>query len=265
MSPVVTLEQYLDAARDAVRAGGHELGRYRTDPGRTAAKADGSLVSAADLAAEKAVLAVLEEHDPTVGVLAEETGRRPGTANRTWVVDPLDGTANFVRGLPDYAVAVALVADDRPVVSVVLLPESDTCFWAVAGKGAFRDGTPLRPAVRPTGRPVVATGFSSDMGIREEQASVLDRLLSTGFEVREPGSASVGLCRIAIGAYDGYLERGIGPWDVLPGALVVAEAGGVVTAWDGGPLGPVPDAIVAGVPVLHERLAAVATATGGDR
>ncbi|MCX4640468.1 inositol monophosphatase family protein [Streptomyces sp. P9-2B-2] len=241
------------AATEAAARAAAELLRRRTAPGDVRVKAGDGLVSEADTAAERAVLEVLRERTPECGVLAEEAGALPGPGPR-WIVDPLDGTTNYLRGLPDYAVALALAEGDRLLLCVIHFPETGTVFTAVAGDGAYRDGVRMRPAGPSPGRPLVGTGFGTEGVVREEQCSVADRLLRAGFEIREPGSASTGLCRVACGAYDGYLEFGIGPWDAAPGALLVTEAGGTVSGWGGGPFAVDEGHLVAAAPAFHDSL-----------
>lgn len=247
------LRAHLDVAVLATHRAGASL---REGPsGKAAYKADGGLVTDADVAADEACRETLVAFDPGYAILSEESGRTEGDPDRLWIVDPLDGTTNFVRGLVDYAVALALAVAGEPVLSVIHFPASGSTFTAIKGGGAFRDGIRLRIAPDPTGRPLVGTGFGTSGVVREHQVSIADRLLRAGFEIREPGSASTGLCRVAAGQYDGYLEFGIGTWDVVPGALLVREAGGVVTGWAGQELEPDAGEVLAATPGLHERLA----------
>ncbi|MFI6638942.1 inositol monophosphatase family protein [Streptomyces sp. NPDC050504] len=242
-------------ARRAATAAGDELLRRRGGPLAVRTKEGDALVSDADTAAERAALAVLRAETPGFAVVSEEASPHwPDDGRPAWILDPLDGTTNYVRGLPDYAVALALVAAGRTELSLVLLPEYGTVFRAVAGAGAFRDEVPLRLADRPPGRPLAGTGFGTEGVVRERQCSVADRLLRGGFEIREPGSASTGLCRVASGSYDGYLEFGIGVWDTVPGALLVGEAGGVVTGWGGGAFTPRHGHLVAASRAVHGEL-----------
>ncbi|MEU4656072.1 inositol monophosphatase family protein [Streptomyces sp. NPDC023723] len=239
-----------------------ELMRRRGTRREVRTKAGDAPVSDADLAAERRALAVLRDRTPGFGIISEESDPVDAEGDRpTWIVDPLDGTTNYLRGLPDYAVAVALVVAGRTRLAVIRLPEYGTEFRAVAGAGAFRDGVPLRVAGAPPGRPLAGTGFGTDGVVRERQRSVADRLLGAGFEIREPGSASTGLCRVASGSYDGYLEFGVGVWDTVPGALLVQEAGGVVTGWGGEAFTPRDGHVVAASPAVHGPL----VAAGGAR
>lgn len=252
-------------ATAAVDAAAAELTGRRDAARSVWTKQGHALVSDADLAAERAALAVLRERTPGYAVLSEEESSSaagaPDGGTPTWILDPLDGTTNYVRGLPDFAVALALVADGETVLAVVRLPAHAApggtgTHVAVAGRGAYRDGTRLSVSGRGPGRPLAGTGFGTEGVVRERQRSVADRLLRAGVEIREPGSASVGLCRVATGSYDGYLEFGIGAWDTAPGALLVREAGGLVTGWGGTPFVPADGHLVAAAPHVHSELVA---------
>ncbi|MDN3270120.1 inositol monophosphatase family protein [Streptomyces sp. MA15] len=242
-------------AAQAAAEAGKELLRWRGTRLTVRSKEGDAPVSDADLAAEHQALGILRMYTPDFGIVSEESGAvglRDGRP--TWIVDPLDGTTNYLRGLPDYAVALALIVEGRTHLSLIRFPESGEVFRAVAGQGAFRNDAPLHIGDRPPGRPLVATGFGTDGVVRGRQRSVADRLLNAGFEIREPGSASTGLCRVASGAYDGYLEFGIGVWDTVPGALLVVEAGGTVTGWGGAPFTSRHDNVVAASPAIHREL-----------
>ncbi|MBU3864076.1 inositol monophosphatase [Streptomyces sp. 4503] len=255
MTAVLDSARLTATALRAATAAGDELLRRRGAPHSVRTKEGDALVSDADLAAEHGALAVLRAETPDFAVVSEETSPDwPDDGRPTWIVDPLDGTTNYLRGLPDYAVALALVVAGRTELSLILLPEYGTVFRAAAGAGAFRDEARLHIPERPPGRPLAGTGFGTEGVVREQQRSVADRLLRGGFEIREPGSASTGLCRVASGAYDGYLEFGIGVWDTVPGALLVSEAGGTVTGWGGEVFTPRDGHLVAASHAVHREL-----------
>ncbi|MEU9849578.1 inositol monophosphatase [Streptomyces sp. NPDC047985] len=255
MTVVFDTDRLTVTAAQAASEAAKELLRWRGTRLTVRTKEGDAPVSDADLAAEHQALAILRMYTPDFGIVSEESDPvAPGDGRPTWIVDPLDGTTNYLRGLPDYAVALALVVEGVTRLSLIRFPESGTVFRAVAGQGAFRDEMPLRIADRPPGRPLAGTGFGTEGVVRGRQRSVADRLLDAGFEIREPGSASTGLCRVACGAYDGYLEFGIGIWDTVPGALLVAEAGGVVTGWGGDAFTSRHDNIVAASRTVHREL-----------
>jgi myo-inositol-1(or 4)-monophosphatase len=205
------------------------------------------MVSDADREAEDAIVAVLGRERPDDGLLGEEGAAAPGSSGRRWVVDPLDGTTNFLYGIPQWAVSVALEGS----VGVVFDPVRDELFSAEQGDGASLNGMALkmREGV-PLERALVATGFSYDAGMRARQADVAARLLPAVRDVRRAGAAALDLAWLAAGRLDGYYERGLKPWDWAAGRLLVVEAGGVVEELGGEPVG-----LVAGSAPLVRELA----------
>lgn len=205
---------------------------------------------------------------PEDGVLGEEDGLEVGSSGLTWVVDPIDGTVNYLYDLPAYAVSVAVVLGDptvpgawTPVAGAVAHPRTGELFRAAAGLGARLerlDGAedPLVLTVTDVtdlALALVATGFSYDRGIRHEQAAVLADLLPRVRDVRRMGAAALDLCHVAAGRVDGYYERCVQAWDIAAGLVVLTEAGGVATgAGDGIP--PSPELVVAAGPSLHPLL-----------
>ncbi|MFN2451560.1 MAG: inositol monophosphatase [Candidatus Dormibacteria bacterium] len=217
-------------------------------------KGIGDYVTAADREAEAAVLAVLAEATPDIAVLAEESGGVSG--DRVWVVDPVDGTTNFLRGFPIVGVSVGLLEEGMPVAGAVAAPELGRLWSAARGQGAHdRDGRRLR--VRPAqGAGVVATGFPFRRPDNlARYRPVLDRSLTEFEDLRRAGAASLDLAFSAAGVFDGYFELGLSPWDVAAGGLLVLEAGGVVTDWSGDARAIYATGdVLAGAPEWHERM-----------
>ena len=218
-------------------------------------KGPGDWVTAIDTASERAIRAVLTEGTPAFPVVGEEEGGE--RASLEWVVDPLDGTANFVHGFPVVGVSIALVCEGVPVVGVVLAPMLGDCYTARAGSGAQRNGTPLRVSARPVDRAICATGFpfrKQRAGL-DEYLPVFHAALRSTEDLRRAGSASLDLAWTAAGVLDGYFERSLGPWDVAAGVLLVREAGGVVTDWSGDDRDWYRSGdVVAGAPAVHAHL-----------
>ena len=190
---------------------------------------------------------------PDDAVLAEEGGLRPGTSGLTWVVDPLDGTINFVYGFPAFAVSIACQAGDERLVGVVFDPLRDETFAAVARRGSTRNGEALKIAAGPPlSEALVATGFGYGAERRRAQARLLQGVLPEVRDIRRAGSAALDLCWLAAGRLDACYEAGLAPWDLAAGALIVTEAGGRVAVLDG----LIPDAstVVAGPPLLQQEL-----------
>jgi myo-inositol-1(or 4)-monophosphatase len=196
------------------------------------------MVSAADRDAEALIEAILREERPDDGLLAEEGAHLDASSGRRWVVDPLDGTTNFLYGFPAWGVSVALEGPDHPIVGVVLDPVRDELFVAQHGSGATLNGRPLRMAPRGTlDTALLATGFGYDAERRSKQARVIGGVLPRVRDIRRAGAAALDLCWLAAGRLDGYYERGVNHWDWAAARLVVSEAGGAVADLDGHPHG----------------------------
>lgn len=257
MTASFDLDALLASAQRAALAGGAIVRAHFGAPADVRAKAPGDWVSRADLESEAAVRAVLS-HETPFSVYGEEGG---GDVTDTgWLVDPLDGTANFVHGFDAVGVSVGLIRDGEPIVGVVHAPLLDRTFAAVNGRGAWRDGQPLRVGTRPPEQAIVATGFPfrrKDLLGRYEQA--FGTALRRFEDLRRVGAASLDLCWTAEGVFDGFFELRLGPWDVCAGALVVREAGGVVTDWDADDSAWLRSGnILAAPPAVHAALLAIA-------
>jgi myo-inositol-1(or 4)-monophosphatase len=248
-------------AEEAALAGGSVI-REAAGIGSTRTKGRGDYVTDVDLEAERAITALLRERTPEMPVVGEEAGGRE--TERYWLVDPLDGTANFVHGLPIVGVSVAAVADGRPVAGAVHAPFLRDVWVASAGGGAEHvppNGrrTTIRVSDRPPERAIVGTGFPFRR--RENVPRYLEvfaRCFDRFEDLRRPGAASLDLAWTASGVFDGFFELGLGPWDVAAGVLLVTEAGGTVTDWSARdePLG---GDVLAGSPGTHAALVEIAT------
>jgi myo-inositol-1(or 4)-monophosphatase len=254
-TPALDVDALLRVAVAAAHAGG-EIVRAAFGSARGVhEKGPGDYVSATDTASERAVRAVLLGAAPGLPVFGEEEGGERGAAG--WLVDPLDGTANFVHGFPVVGVSVGLVVDGRPVVGVVHAPMLGDTYTARAGGGAFRNGVPIQVSTRAPEQGISATGFPfrAKRERLREYLPVFDRALLTFEDLRRAGAASLDLAWTAAGVLDGYFELALGPWDVAGGALLVREAGGIVTDWAGdGDAWLTSGDIVAGPPAAHARL-----------
>jgi myo-inositol-1(or 4)-monophosphatase len=215
-----------------------------------------NLVTDVDRAAEALVVEMLRSRFPAHAILAEEGGLQGGTSDHRWIIDPLDGTTNYVHGLPLYGVSIALEARGESLLGVVYDPNLDECFVAERGRGATLDGRPLRVSATPAlAESLLATGFPYD--IRESDDTNLPEYAALSRRcriVRELGSAALCLAAVAAGRLDAYWEIRLGPWDVAAGALLVREAGGRVTDLAGGPVDPDRPAIVASNGLIHDQL-----------
>lgn len=248
-------------AESVVRAAGTELlARVGTALVVQTKTSSTDPVSEADRAAEIAAVGVVRAARPHDGLVGEEGAHVPSTTGLRWVIDPLDGTVNYLYGLPGWCVSVACEEQDAAgswaaVAACVWDPTHDEVFTAVRGRGARLGGRDL--AVNdpvPLERALVATGFSYDPAVRGRQAQVVPRVLGAARDVRRVGSAALDLCWVAAGRLDGYYEDTSQRWDWAAGALVAAEAGAVVTtlvAPEGG------SGIMAAGPALHPHLVAL--------
>jgi myo-inositol-1(or 4)-monophosphatase len=230
------------ARRLALEGGAAILGSAARDRQPASKGARRDLVTAADAAAERIVVGGLLREFPAHAILAEEgaltpRGRASSASEFVWVVDPLDGTTNFVHGLPYYCVAIGLVHRGEPVVGVVHAPELGATYHAVRGGGAFRNDVPI--AVSDTAEladALLATGFSyvRDEPGRDDNTGRLRRALHRCRDVRRYGSAQLDFCLTAAGAVDAFWEVYLQPWDVAAGTAILREAGGKVTDLVGG-------------------------------
>ena len=228
------------------------------------------LVTAADRAVERLIVELLRERRPGDEVLGEEYGGgehgggpEVGPDRIRWVVDPIDGTVNYVYGLPHYAVSVAAEVRGEAVAGVVVNAPSGEEWTAVRGGGAWRDGHRLVCSqVADLGQALVATGFGYDAARRAHQAAVLPDLLPRVRDVRRFGAASIDLCFAAEARVDAYFEKGLNAWDHAAGGLVAVEAGLLVTGLRGAPPGPA--MVLAAPPALHPALHALLVERDAD-
>lgn len=252
----------LEIALEAAHAAGALLrDAYDRGPTRVDHKGAVDLVTEVDEACEAAVRRVLSRHTPDIEVLGEEQGGAWEAATR-WVIDPIDGTTNFVHGFPWFAVSIALEVDGEPRAGVVYAPVDDRCFAAAAGQGATLNDSPIRVSqVSALSQALVATGFPYDR--RQRLDALLARvrtLLDRAQGVRRAGAASLDLALVAAGQLDAYWEVGLKPWDIAAGQLLITEAGGRVTNHDGSqPLdGRTPEPLATNGLIHEEMIAALA-------
>lgn len=246
------------AAAAAVAAGAVIRSLY-DQPHQVRFKGEIDLVTEADLASEKVIIAALKRASPVVPVLAEESNpdyhRIP--AGPRWIIDPLDGTTNFAHGFPHFAVSIAYSVNRASLVGVIYCPMQDELFVAWRGGGAWLNGRRLAVSRRERlVESLVGTGFP--YAIRENLDDVLaklGRVLPQVRDLRRAGAAAVDLAYVACGRLDGFWERQLQPWDTAAGYLLVEEAGGRVSDFSGGPWDPYRPEILASNLLLHGKLA----------
>ncbi|HZT20476.1 MAG TPA: inositol monophosphatase family protein [Dongiaceae bacterium] len=195
-------------------------------------KGPGNFVSAADHRAEKVLRQELHHGRPDYGFLMEESGASPGhDAQHRWIVDPLDGTTNFLHGLPHFCISIGLERAGEIVAGVVFDPIKDELFWAEKGVGAYLNDRRLRVSSRrQLSQALIATGTPYDREAgRQHYLRQLDAMMDAVADVRSMGAAALDLAYVAAGRFDGYWEYGLSPWDFAAGMLLVREAGGYVS------------------------------------
>jgi myo-inositol-1(or 4)-monophosphatase len=216
------------------------------------------VVTEMDIAAEKLITGLISEHRPDDGFLGEEGASSEGSSGIRWVIDPLDGTVNYLYGLPTWAVSIAAEQNGETVAGVVAIPMRGETYRAVRGGGAWATGAwegersiACRPAA-PLEQALVSTGFNYVTAVRAHQADVAQRLIPLLRDIRRSGSAAVDLCDVAVGRLDGYYERGLHPWDLAAGDLIAREAGALTGGRPGE--GPSRELAIAGTPGVFEPL-----------
>jgi myo-inositol-1(or 4)-monophosphatase len=250
----------LELALEAARAAGQVVRDMADDVGDPEYKGEVNPVTEADHRAEAAIVGLLAEHRPGDGILTEEGNDATTASARRWVIDPLDGTVNYLHGIPHVGVSVALEDGDGAVVGVVLDVFRDEAFTAVRGEGARLGGMPITVSATATiDRALLVTGFPYDRRDRARAyTDVVAAVLEHGQGVRRLGSAALDLAWVACGRFDGYWEVNLAPWDVAAGLLLVTEAGGAVSSSASGPATHAD--VVASNGHIHEELRAVVAA-----
>ena len=252
------LERLSAVARRAASAGADQLKRHFGQLERIREKGRaGDLVTEADLAAEQAVLAVLEAETPELGVLAEESGRRPGQGSPLeWCVDPLDGTTNYAHRYPFFATSIGLTWNGMPLLGALAAPALDCLYWAAPGLGAWCNNEPIAVSdCNALSSSLLVTGFAYDRHTRlDNNYAEFAWFTHRSRGVRRGGSASMDLAFVAEGRLDGYWERGLSPWDLAAGVVLVEQAGGVVCSYDGSPADLSTGRLIACTPGLQQPL-----------
>lgn len=228
-------------AEQLAREAGHmvRVGRASGVSHTSTKSSETDMVTEFDQASERLIVDGLLRERPNDAIVGEEGTDTPGTSGIRWLIDPIDGTTNFLYGLPGYAVSIAARDDHETLAGAVYVPATDEMFSAALGHGATLDGQPISCSTTTTlSHALVATGFSYLPERRARQAARLASLIPLVRDVRRLGAASVDLCYVAAGRLDTYFEQWLGPWDIAAGELIAREAGCASGAFDGGPLTP---------------------------
>jgi len=262
-------EDLLETAQQAARTGAEVVRRYFRDATlEVRRKGQNDFVTQADKESEAAVLAEIRNRFPEHRILAEEGGGADigGDSDYQWLIDPLDGTTNFMQGLPVYCVSVACRKGDELVVGVINDPEGNNLFTASKGGGAQWNGRPMEPP-RPDGLDgaFLATGYPfRALSTLDVYLAVFRDVFQHAKAIRRCGSAALDLAYTAAGVYDGFFEFRLSPWDIGAGILLIEEAGGVVTDLDGGRGYFAGGNIIAGAPAVQKELLAIVKRHGSE-
>lgn len=234
------LHSFAQIAWSLAEAGGIILKKFWGNLARIDEKGGaGDIVTEADKQAEKEILSLLKKECPHHAILAEESGTHAGEqSDFLWLIDPIDGTVNYAHQYPYVSVSIALLFCGQPMVGVVFNPILNELFQATAGMGATLNGSSIKTSeIKTVSKSLLASGFPYDRNqTSDNNYAEFCHLTSLTQGVRRAGSAALDLAYVAAGRFDGYWERGIKPWDVAAGALLVLEAGGKVSGYDGGAL-----------------------------
>ena len=257
------LHPMLNIAIKAARAAGAIINRASLDLDRLQVntKAPNDFVTEVDHAAEAAVIDILLGAYPGHGILAEESGSTRGAPHSeyVWIIDPLDGTTNFIHGLPTYAVSIALAFRNQVQQAVVYDPARNDLFFASKGRGAFLNDKRLRVSKRTRlADGLIGTGFPFRKGDDfTRYMKMLETMMRSCAGIRRPGAAALDLCYVAAGWYDGFFETGLSPWDVAAGSLLVTEAGGLVGNFTGDADFLHQREVVAGAPKIYGQMVTI--------
>jgi myo-inositol-1(or 4)-monophosphatase len=257
--------KWLAVATEAVlKAGALQKARYGDETVRIEHKGEIDLVTEVDHACEEVILETLRSQFPEHDIVTEETDLARKGSRYVWYTDPLDGTTNFAHGYPFFCSSVALTVDGQVVAGAVYEPLRADLFTAERGAGAFLNGRRLKASSRAQLlQSLLVTGFPYDL--RDDLAAKLllfNRFMGEARAIRRDGAAALDLCYVAAGRVDGFWEERLQPWDMMAGILMVEEAGGLATRFDGAPLRLQADEIVAANPALHARMLEVLAGNG---
>lgn len=248
----------LNFAIETARQAGHVLMEKFGRITQITKKGDINLVTEADLASEALIIERIKSYHPKHSILAEESGEAVvvgGDTTWKWIIDPLDGTTNYAHGYPCFCVTIALEHDGELVIGVTFDPTRDELFAAERGRGATLNGKPIRvSSTQNLGDSLIVTGFPYDFKQRKNFAQHLTDFLLNSRGVRRDGSAAIDMAYVACGRFDGFWEEGLNPWDVAAGTLMIREAGGLVTYYDGSDFSIYQPPICASNGAIHSQM-----------
>lgn len=259
MNEFPLLKKWLDLTVEAARLGGAILKQFWKSPNEIREKSPGNLVTEADLQSEKIILEFLFRHFPDHQILAEESGQSLHPSDFVWAVDPLDGTTNYAHHYPMAAVSIGLIYKLEPILGVVYNPFTEELFEAAKGLGAKLNERPIGVStIANLSDALLATGFAYDRReTPDNNYAEFCRFTDLTQGVRRAGAASLDLAYVACGRLDGYWERGLKPWDMAAGAVLVNESGGRVSDYKSGALNFEQGRILASNGHLHSAMSSI--------
>ena len=252
-------EEFLSEVKEIAGLGAAQLMAYwrALEPDQISEKARNDLVSAADLASEQAIIGAIRERFPEHRILSEEAGwSNRSVSGPTWIVDPLDGTTNFIHGIPQFAISIGVAEKGAVEFGVILDPVKNDVFSAARGRGAWWNGKRCRISDRDgLDGALLATGFPFKAHrLLDPYLAIFRDVFLRCKAVRRPGAAALDLAYTAAGLFDGFFEFQLSAWDIAAGSLLVEEAGGTITDMNGGPEHMESGDVVCGSPGVHREL-----------
>lgn len=250
------MESFLKVAREAALVAGEVQQARKNDLHHIEFKGEINLVTEVDHACETAIFSVLEKHFPDHQILSEEAGAKTKQSPYKWIIDPLDGTTNYAHGYPLYCVSIALEKDGEVIVGVIYEPNLKELFEVIRGAGATLNGEKIKVSETATlKRALLVTGFAYNVQeVADNNLGHFTNFILGSQAVRRDGVAAADLAYIACGRYDGFWELGLFPWDVAAGALMITEAGGQLSHFDGSPVNIYSKQIVASNGRIHQEM-----------
>lgn len=227
-----------------------------------------NLVTEADQACEELILRTIKSNFPDHSILSEEAGGIDGSGDYKWIIDPIDGTTNFVHGIPIFAISIAIVYKGKPIIGVVEIPGLKETFWAQEGKGAYIGNTPIHVSkTSHLENALLATGFPYERNSARfnKNIELFSEIYKNARGVRRSGTAALDLAFLACGRYDAFWEFDLKPWDIAAGKILVEEAGGTVTNMDGSLLNPKTAAFLGSNGLLHHSMLEMIRKHGADK
>lgn len=250
---------FLKSAEEAARVGGEILMKYLGQPIDVEFKGDVDLVTVVDRLSEEAIVSMISSRFPDHQVIAEEGTVKNSTSECLWIIDPLDGTTNYAHAFPCFAVSIGLEVSGKMVMGVVYDPVRDECFTAEEGGGAYLNGRPIHVSeIDRLDKSLLATGFPYDRREHaEEYLQPFKIFMMKAQEIRRPGAATIDLCYLASGRIDGFWESKLHPWDVAAASVIVKEAGGRMSDFNGGEFNIYGEEALASNGKIHEEMLGV--------